>query len=141
MSETLRDLVVSLSLNSDNFTRNTKSIRKQIQEAEPAFKLASAGVGNFESIASVSHQAVWSADWGTLLWCASWRRIGPGSRACGPALSVHSRGSPNTVSPSFCRRNMFPALIKGSCWAAETSDGCYKAVVGEGENVALSYSM
>ena len=26
MSETLRDLVVSLSLNSDNFTRNIKSM-------------------------------------------------------------------------------------------------------------------
>ena len=36
MSETLRDLVVSLSLNSDNFTRNIKSINKQIQEAESA---------------------------------------------------------------------------------------------------------
>ena len=48
MSETLRDLVVSLSLNSDNFTRNIKSIQKQIQEAESAFKLASAGVDNFE---------------------------------------------------------------------------------------------
>ena len=49
MSETLRDLVVSLSLNSDNFTRNIKSIQKQIQEAESAFKLASAGVDHFES--------------------------------------------------------------------------------------------
>ncbi len=48
MSETLRDLVVSLSLNSDNFTRNIKSIQKQIAEAESAFKLASAGVDNFE---------------------------------------------------------------------------------------------
>ena len=48
MSETLRDLVVSLSLNSDNFTRNIKSIQRQIQEAESAFKLASAGVDNFE---------------------------------------------------------------------------------------------
>jgi len=48
VSETLRDLVVSLSLNSDNFTRNIKSIQKQIQEAESAFKLASAGVDNFE---------------------------------------------------------------------------------------------
>ena len=48
MSETLRDLVVSLSLNSDNFTRNIKSINKQIQEAESAFRLASAGVENFE---------------------------------------------------------------------------------------------
>ena len=48
MSETLRDLVVSLSLNSDNFTRNIKSINKQIQEAESAFHLASTGVENFE---------------------------------------------------------------------------------------------
>lgn len=49
MSETLRDLVVSLSLNSDNFTRNIKSINKQIQEAESAFRLASEGVANFET--------------------------------------------------------------------------------------------
>ena len=49
MSETLRDLVVSLSLNSNNFTRNIKSINKQIQEAESAFRLASAGVENFET--------------------------------------------------------------------------------------------
>ena len=49
MSETLRDLVVSLSLNSDNFTRNIKSINKQIQEAESAFRLASAGLENFET--------------------------------------------------------------------------------------------
>ena len=49
MSETLRDLVVSLSLNSDNFTRNIKSINKQIQEAESAFRLASAGMENFET--------------------------------------------------------------------------------------------
>ena len=49
MSETLRDLVVSLSLNSDNFTRNIKSINKQIQEAESAFRLASAGVEIFET--------------------------------------------------------------------------------------------
>ena len=49
MSETLRDLVVSLSLNSDNFTRNIKSITKQIQEAQSEFRLASAGVSNFEN--------------------------------------------------------------------------------------------
>ena len=49
MSETLRDLVVSLSLDSDNFTRNIKSVNKQIQEAESRFKLAAAGVENFES--------------------------------------------------------------------------------------------
>ena len=49
MSETLRDLVVSLSLQTDNFTRNIKSVNKQIQEAESRFKLAAAGVENFES--------------------------------------------------------------------------------------------
>ena len=48
MSETLRDLVVSLSLQTDNFTRNIRSVNKQIQEAESFFKLASAGVENFE---------------------------------------------------------------------------------------------
>ena len=54
MSETLRDLVVSLSLNSDNFTRNIKSINKQIQEAESAFRLASAGVENFETTSAAA---------------------------------------------------------------------------------------
>ena len=49
MSETLRDLVVSLSLQSDNFTRNIKSVNKQIQEAESHFRLAAAGVENFEA--------------------------------------------------------------------------------------------
>lgn len=49
MSETLRDLVVRLSLNSDNFTRNIKSINRQIQEAQSAFQLASAGVEDFEN--------------------------------------------------------------------------------------------
>ena len=33
MSEVLRDLVVSLSLDGDNFSRNLTSINKQIQEA------------------------------------------------------------------------------------------------------------
>ncbi|MEA5016943.1 MAG: phage tail tape measure protein [Candidatus Limiplasma sp.] len=48
MSEVLRDLVVSLSLNSDNFTRNLKSIHSQIQEAESSFRLAAAGAEKFE---------------------------------------------------------------------------------------------
>ena len=48
MSETLRDLVVSLSLNSDNFTRNIRSVQKKIQEAQSSFKLASAGMTDFE---------------------------------------------------------------------------------------------
>ena len=49
MADSLRDLVVSLSLNTDNFTRNIKSVSKQIQEAESEFRLASAGVKDFES--------------------------------------------------------------------------------------------
>ena len=44
MSETLRDLVVSLSLQTDNFTRNIRSVQKQIAEAESQFRLAAAGV-------------------------------------------------------------------------------------------------
>ena len=52
MSETLRDLVVSLSLQTDNFTRNIRSVNKQIAEAESKFKLAAAGVGGFEKTAT-----------------------------------------------------------------------------------------
>ena len=49
MAEVLRDLVVTLSLNSDNFSRNITSINKQIREAESQFKLAGAGVENYGS--------------------------------------------------------------------------------------------
>ena len=52
MSETLRDLVVSLSLQTDNFTRNIRSVQKQIAEAESQFRLAAAGVeGQIRSLA------------------------------------------------------------------------------------------
>ena len=47
--ESLRDLVVSLSLDSDNFTRNIKSVNAQMKEAESTFKLAGAGIKNFEN--------------------------------------------------------------------------------------------
>ena len=50
-AESLRDLVVSLSLNTDHFTRNIKSVNKQIQEAESYFKLVSAGVKGFDTSA------------------------------------------------------------------------------------------
>ncbi len=52
MAESLRDLVVSLSLNTDNFTRNINSVNKQIREAESYFKLASAGVKGFDTSAA-----------------------------------------------------------------------------------------
>ena len=52
MSETLRDLVVLLSLQKDNFTRNIRSVNKQIAEAESKFKLAAAGVEGFEKTAT-----------------------------------------------------------------------------------------
>ena len=48
MAENLRDLVVSLSLDGDNFSRNIKSINAQIREAESEFKAAGAGVTDFE---------------------------------------------------------------------------------------------
>ena len=47
MSEVLRDLVVSLSLKTDNFSRNINSINRQIREAESAFRLAGTGIDNF----------------------------------------------------------------------------------------------
>jgi phage-related minor tail protein len=49
LSEVLRDLVVTLSLNSDNFTRNIKSVNRQIQEAQSEFRLATSGMTGFES--------------------------------------------------------------------------------------------
>ena len=48
MSEVLRELVVALSLDSDSFSRNLRTINQQIKEAESTFKLAGAGVANFE---------------------------------------------------------------------------------------------
>ena len=48
MSEVLRELVVALSLDSDNFARNMRTINKQIKEAESTFTLAGAGVDKFE---------------------------------------------------------------------------------------------
>lgn len=49
MPDTLRDLVVNLSLDSDNFAKNIKSVNAQIKEAESEFKAAGAGVNNFET--------------------------------------------------------------------------------------------
>ena len=40
----MRELVVALSLDSDNFSRNLRTINQQIKEAESTFKLAGAGV-------------------------------------------------------------------------------------------------
>ena len=47
MAEVLRDLVVSLSLRTDNFSRNINSINRQIREAESSFRLAGAGIDKF----------------------------------------------------------------------------------------------
>ena len=52
MAETLRDMVVSLSLNSDNFSANLRSINQQLKEADSQFKLASSGVTGFENTAA-----------------------------------------------------------------------------------------
>ena len=48
MAETLRELVVALSLDSSNFSRNMRTINAQIEEAESTFRLAGAGVQNYE---------------------------------------------------------------------------------------------
>ena len=46
MAETLRELVVALSLDSSNFSRNMRTINAQIKEAESTFRLAGAGREN-----------------------------------------------------------------------------------------------
>ena len=48
MAEILRELVVALSLDSSNFSRNMRTINQQIKEAESTFRLAGAGVENYE---------------------------------------------------------------------------------------------
>lgn len=49
MAETLRELVVALSLDSSHFSRNMRTINQQIKEAESTFRLAGAGVENYEN--------------------------------------------------------------------------------------------
>jgi len=49
LADSLRDMVVSLSLNSDNFTANLRSINQQLKEADSQFKLAASGVTDFEN--------------------------------------------------------------------------------------------
>ena len=48
MAETLRELVVALSPDSSNFSRNMRIINRQIKEAESTIRLAGAGVENDE---------------------------------------------------------------------------------------------
>lgn len=48
MAETLRELVVALSLDSSNFSRNMRTINQQIKEAESTFRLAGADVENYD---------------------------------------------------------------------------------------------
>ena len=45
MADVVRDLVVSLSLDAGEFTRNMRAINASIKEAESSFRLAGAGVG------------------------------------------------------------------------------------------------
>ena len=47
MVETLREPVVTLSLDSGNFSRNMRTINQQIKEPGSTFRLAGAGVENF----------------------------------------------------------------------------------------------
>ena len=48
MADALRELVVALSPDSSNFSCNMCTINQQIKEAESTFRLAGAGVQNYE---------------------------------------------------------------------------------------------
>ena len=99
MSETLRDLVVSLSLNSDNFTRNIKSINKQIQEAESAFRLASAGVENFETTTAGLSSKLFSP-YSVLFSCSRMLSGSMSARSSRPATSCRSAMPGRTTTRS-----------------------------------------
>ena len=47
MAETLRELVVALSLDSSHFSRNMRTINQQIKEAESTFRLAGTGPAHY----------------------------------------------------------------------------------------------
>ena len=49
MSDAVRDLIVSLSLDVGEFTRYMRAINASIKEEESSFKLAGAGVSRLES--------------------------------------------------------------------------------------------
>lgn len=55
MAETLRELVVALSLDSSHFSRNMRTINQQIKEAESTFRLAGTGVENYEKTIATLH--------------------------------------------------------------------------------------
>ncbi len=48
MADALRELVVALSPDSSNFSCNMCTINQQIKEAESTFRLAGAGVQNYD---------------------------------------------------------------------------------------------
>ena len=48
MAEILRELVVELTLDADNYTKNMRSIASQVKLAEATFKNAGAGIQGFE---------------------------------------------------------------------------------------------
>ncbi len=48
MAETLRELVVTLSPDSSYFSLNMRTINARIKETESTFRLAGAGVENYE---------------------------------------------------------------------------------------------
>ena len=76
MAETLRELVVALSLDSSNFSRNMRTINAQIKEAESTFRLACAGVENFDPLTRLTISARRSSSFPTFLQHAtSWRFI------------------------------------------------------------------
>lgn len=52
MADTLRDLVVSLSLDTTNFSKNIKSVNTNIKEAQTYFKEMGAGVENYQQTLS-----------------------------------------------------------------------------------------
>ncbi len=66
MAETLRELVVALPLDSSNFSRIMRTTIKQNKEAESIFRLAGAGVENYEKTIAGTETRPAAADRGAV---------------------------------------------------------------------------
>ena len=116
MAETLRELVVALSLDSSNFSRNMRTINQQIKEAESTFRLAGAGVQNYEkTIAGTEAKLsmLGQKPCFRLLSERPWVRFSPGALFQNPKLTAGTAG--HELPGGSC---LLSAGISGNDWEA-----------------------
>jgi len=137
MSEVLRELVVALSLDSDNFSRNLRTINQQIKEAESTFRLAGAGVTNFE-------KSVKGTEANLALLSAKQKEQNRAVEQCSKALI----GANQKLTDSFARQEKMKASLeqarieydrlKGEVNAAGHAYNRLKASLGETDSATIA---